>query len=250
MVSSKRRKCGHGVVGQNCSLLFLLFVAALPADTAFTRPARWKLDDIEQTYAGSWCYRPGASSNSRGHCSNSTLKGLLHVHIKNDHGAGLSIAYYDPVDGSAIGGASWASWDTVALPVGVCMSDQVDGLEACTTTCRFSIADNDHDTPSSHLWECAVNQAQLRVADGCYTPPPRRPWLRLDDSSSTMLAIIRFILALPLFGLYRRYQTRRARQEAKVQDEHAQPLIGLESGVVDEWVSQNVSPFEPSRTES
>ena len=237
----------YDVVGQTCSLLFLLFVAALPVNAAFSRPARWKLDNIEQTYAGSWCYRPGASSTSRGPCSNSTLKVLLDAHIKNDHGAGLSIAYYDLADGSAIGGASWTSRDTVALPVGVCMSGQVDGLEAYTTTCRFSSTDNDHDTPDSHLWECAVNKSQLRVADGCYTPPPRRPWLRLDDSTSAILAMISFILALPVFRLYRRYSTRLARQQAKVQDEQAQPLIniGLESGVVDEGASQNVSRPEP-----
>jgi len=221
-----------------------------PVNAAFTRPARWKLDDIEQTYAGSWCCRPGASSTLRSGCSNSTLKVLLDAHIKNDYGAGLSIAYYDLTHGSAIGGASWASWDTIALPVGVCMSGQVDGLEAYTTTCRFSIADNDHGTPSSHLWECADNRPQLRVADGCYMPPPDRPWLRLDDSTSVILATISFILALPIFGLYRQYQTRRARQETKVQDEQAQPLIGLEGGVVDEGVSQNVSPLEPQRIES
>jgi len=240
----------HDVVGQTCPLLFLLFAATLSVNAAFTRPARWKLDNIEQTYAGSWCYRPGASSNSRGLCSNSTLKVLLDAHIQNGHGAGLSIAYYDLSDGSAVGGAGWTSWDTVTIPVGVCMSGQVDGLEAYTTTCRFSIADNDHDKSSSHLWECAVNQVQPRVADGCYTPPPPRPWLRLDDSTSAILAIISFILALPLFGIYRRYQTRRARQQAKLQDEQAQPLIGLEGGVVDGGVSHIVSRPEPPRDES
>ena len=97
------------------------------------------------------------------------------------------------------------------------MSGQVSGVnDAYTTTCRFTTTDNDHDTPASHLGECAINRAQLRVADGCYTPPPRRPWLRLDESTSAFLAIISLILALPLFGIYRWCRARRAQQQARI----------------------------------
>lgn len=145
---------------------------------------------------------------------------MLNTHIKNDHGPGLSIAYYDPADGTVLGSAGWTNWDIVALPVGVCLSGQVDGVDnAYTTTCRFTITDDDHDTPSVHTQECAVNCAQLRVADGCYVPPPRRPWFRLDDSTSAFLGIISLILALPLYGLYRWYRRRYARQQARIEDE-------------------------------
>jgi len=242
----------RAVVGQIRRTLFpLLFVATLPVNGAFTRPARWKLDNIEQTYAGSWCYRPGASSPSHGHCINSTLKMVLNAHIKNSHGPGLSIAYYDLVDGSVLGGAGWTNWDIVVLPVGVCMSGQVDGVDdAYTTTCRFTTTDNDHDTPASHLTDCAVNRAQLRVADGCYTPPPRRPWFRLDESTSAILAVISLILALPLYGLYHWYCKRRARRQARTEEEQALPLMGLEGGVVDSSdVDQDVSRLEPARVE-
>ena len=100
---------------------------------------------------------------------------VLAAHLKNDHGAGLSIAYYDTTDGSVLGSAGWTNWDNVVLPVGVCLSRQVDGLhDAYTATCPFTIANDDHDTHNSHLGECAVNLPQLRVAEGCYMPPPRR----------------------------------------------------------------------------
>jgi len=172
---------------------------------------------------------------------------MLNTHIKNDHGPGLTIAYYDTADGSALGGPGWADWDTVALPVGVCMSGQVDGVDnAYATICRFTIADNDHDTPASHVGECAVNRAQLRVADGCYTPPPRRSWFRFDDPTNAILAIISLILALPTYGLYRWYRRYRARQQARTGNEQAQPLIPLGSGTVDDDLGQD-SPRPEAR---
>jgi len=227
-------------------------VAALPVNAAFTRPARWKLDTVEQTYAGSWCYRPGADAISHGRCSNSTLNVLLNAHIDNNHGAGLSIAYYDPTDGSILGGAGWTNWDIVVLPVGVCLSGQVGGLDdAYTTTCRFTITDDDHDIATSHIGECAVNRPQLRVADGCYTPPPHRPWFRLDDSTSAILAIISLILALPLYGLYRRYRTRRARRKAGIEDEQALLLMGLEGDVGDSSeVDQDTPRLGPGHSDN
>jgi len=145
---------------------------------------------------------------------------VLNAHINNKQGAGLSIAYYDPEDGSVLGGAGWTGWDTVALPVGVCMNGQVN--DAYTTTCRFTTTDNDHDTPASHLGECAVNRAQLRVADGSYTLSPRRPWLRLDESTSALLVIISLILALPIFRLYRWCRARRAQQQGKIRSRRPQ----------------------------
>ena len=241
------------VAGQiRLTLFFLLFCSTHPVNGAFTRSARWKLDVIEQTYAGSWCYRPGASLTSHGRCSNSTLNVVLTAHLQNNHGAGLSIAYYDIADGSILGGAGWRNWDTVILPVGVCLSGQVDGVDdAYTTTCRFAISDDDHDISASHLGECTVNHAQLRVADGCYTPPTPRPWFRLDDSTSAILAIISLILALPLFGLYRWYRTRRARHQVQSEDEQAQPLIGLGAGgVADVDLDQDVSRPERGFTET
>jgi len=176
---------------------------------------------------------------------------VLTAHLKNDHGAGLSIAYYDLADGSILGGAGWTSWDTVMLPVGVCMSGQIDGVDdAYTTTCRFSITDDDHDMVASHAEECTSNRAQMRVADGCYTPPPHRPRFRLDESTSSILAVISLILALPLYGLYRRYRRRRARRQSRIEDEQALPLMGVEGTAADSSdVDHDVSRPETVRAE-
>lgn len=156
---------------------------------------------------------------------------LLDAHINNGRGAGISIAFFDIQDASVLGGAGWADWASVALPVGVCLSGQVEGLDdAYTTTCRFTITDNDHNIPSAHALECTISRPQLRVTDGCYTPPPRRPWLRLSDSTSGVLTIIGLIIALPVFGLYRHYRVRCARQQAKIEPQESIPLVGCELG--------------------
>ena len=208
-------------------LFFLLFPAATLVNAAFNRPARWKLDAIDQTYAGTWCYHPGAISAHAQPCTNTTLNALLDAHTSNKHGAGLSIAYYDIQDSSILGGAGWVGWGIVALPVGLCMSGAIDGTNAYSTTCRFSFADDDHDTPSTHAEECTINRPQLRVADGCYIPP-RRSWFRLDDSTSGVLTILGLLIALPGLGfsLYRRCRARRARFRVGLEERQAQlPLV-------------------------
>jgi len=175
---------------------------------------------------------------------------LLGVHINNDHSAGLSIAYYDLGDGSILGGAGWRNWDAIALPVGVCMAGLVDGLDNIfSATCRFTTQDNDHDLPFAHAEECTTNRPQLRVIDGCYRPPPRRPWLRLDDSTTGVLTIIGLILALPVFGLYRRYRARHACQQGQINDGQALSLVVVGSSTVNDETRQDMSRQEPPRPE-
>jgi len=200
-------------------------------DSVYSRPAYWKLDTIEQTYAGTWCFHPGVGAG-RGHeCNNSTLSALLDVHIKNVDGPGLSIAYYDLADSSVLGGAGWADWDIVVLPVGVCMSGSVDGLATVySTTCRFTATDNDHDIPSAHFEECTVGRSQLRVTDGCYSPPTHHTGFRLTDSASGILTIIGLLIALPslAFGAYRLYYKLRGQHRAPLEDEQAVPLVHVD----------------------
>ena len=237
-------RCPDAEAGQVrvCFFLLLPFLSTLPVDGAFTHPAQWKLDEIEQTHAGTWCYRPGSSPAHTRQCANNTLSALLEAHISNDHGAGLSIAFYDLEDLSVFGGASWANWDDVALPVGVCTSGRVDGLDdTYSTTCRFAVADNDHATPSAHAEECIINRPQLRVTDGCYTLPPRRPWFRLDDSTSSILAIVGLIISLPLVATVRWYRRRRAQQKVVTSSVQALPLVDLRGDAVDRRASQDIS---------
>jgi len=216
---------------------------------AFTRPALWKLDSIGKTYAGTWCFHPGPNPTVDSICANATLSELLKTHLHNNCGPGLSIAYYDLKDGSVLGGADWINWDAVALPIGICTSGQVEELDdAFSTTCRFTVTDNDHDIPSAHIEECSINHSQLRVIDGCYSPPPRRPWFRLDDSTTGILTIIGLILALPLVGAYRCWR-RRARYGARPEDQQALPLVGLGGGVAAASIDDAASHPQLARAE-
>jgi len=97
MVALKCKPRGQGASGsetehiskQIFAFFLLLLLATPPVEAAFSRLAQWKLDFIDQTYAGSWRYRPGASPPWNHRCTNSTLEMLLGVHINNDHIAGL-----------------------------------------------------------------------------------------------------------------------------------------------------------------
>ena len=236
------------------SFLFLflcLFLVALPVNGAFTRPAQWRLGEIEQTHAGTWCYRPGPSPAHAHQCRNDTLRALLDTHINNIHGAGLSICFYDLADLSVLRGAGWANWDAVTQPVGVCMTGLVVGLEnTFSTTCRFTVTDDDQQTPSVHTEECIVSRPQLRVIDGSYTPPPPRPWFRLDESTSGVLAIGGLIIALPIAGFYRCCRARRARKRVELEDGPALPPVAFGEGIDIDEASQDVPYSETAQLES
>ena len=213
-------------------ILFLLSAPSL-GEAAFTHPALWNIDAIKQTYAGTWCYIPGVSSAHEPPCTDATLNALIGAHIGNAHGAGLSIAYYSIEDFSTLGGAGWASWDVVGLPVGVCMSGAVDGIaNAYSTTCRFAFKDNDHSSPSAHAEKCTVNRAQLRVIDGCYIPPAPRSRFRLDDSTSSVIEILGLLIALSTiaYGTYRRWGVRRRVQQPERDDEPGLQLATIRGG--------------------
>ena len=228
----------------------LLLLTACFAQAALTRPALWKLDSIGKTYAGTWCFHPGPNPKFASICANATLSALLETHSHNNRGPGLSIAYYDLKDGSVLGGADWANWDAVALPIGICTSGRVAELDdAFSTTCRFAVIDNDHDIPSAHAEECTINRSQSRVTDGCYSPPSRRAWFRLDDSSSSILTIIGLILALPLFGAYRFYCACCAQPNSRNENGQDLPLAGLGSAVGDVSAGPDVSHQQLARAD-
>jgi len=235
------------LAGQIRALLFLfLLLATSPVDGAFTRSAMWRLDAIEKTFSGT-CYRPAASMEPVRVCANATLKALLDLHTNNDHGAGISIAYYDLVDGFILGGAGWADWNTVLLPVGVCLSGQVDGLDdTYVTACRFAHADNDHESASAHEQEYIVNRPQLRVTDGCYAPIHHHTWFRLDDSTNGVLTIVGLIIAIPVYSIYRRYCARHAMRQSRMSDGQAVSLVGVGGGTFDDGNRQSASRPKPA----
>jgi len=156
-----------------CLLMVFMLLTIAPAHAAFTRPATWKLNSIEQALSGAWCFIPGANAEPVHECQDSALKQLLDVHTNNMGGAGLSVEYYDLDDNSALGGAAWRGWNTTVLPVGLCMSGSVTPVSEpqYLTICRLSYGDDDHDLPSAHVGQCAVAHPQNLVSDGCYHPP-------------------------------------------------------------------------------
>ena len=157
--------------------------------------------------------------------------------MHNELGSGLSIAYYDLGDGRVLGGATWSGWRSVGLPIGLCMSGVINGLDNhFRTICRFAIADNDHDSPNAHMQECMMPHAQRRVTDGCYSPPMRHGPFRLDDTASAVISILGLLITIPgmIFGAYRWYAIRM--QAHDVEDDDV-PLFP--TGVINFVAHQN-----------
>jgi len=155
---------------------------------------------------------------------------LLDVHINNNFGPRLSIAYHDLEYGIILDGAGWDNWCAVEPPVGVCIPGAVDTFaNSHNTTCRFSVINNHHDSYVAHVIECTIGDPRLRVVDGCYSLPPRLARFRLDDFASGILTIIGFIIAMPsiLFGAYHWYC---GRQEPKPREGQASPLNRIGEG--------------------
>jgi len=134
----------------------------------------------------------------------------MSAHMNNARGAGLSIAYYDLIDHSTLGGASWSGWNDTTLPTGLCMTGAANSPSTRTTNgpqyltvCRFADRDNDHDIPSAHVQECAIALPQAFVEDGCYVPPAlippaveNRAALDARDLFLTILGAISSIIAI------------------------------------------------------
>jgi len=184
---------------------------------SFTRHSQWKMDEIDQTLAGAWCFKPGPSPSIARDCTNHNLSTLLDGHVKNDRGLGLSIVYYDLHDGSVLGGAGWFRWEHVALPIAVCMSGAVTGVgSAYRTICRLAMENDDHDRELVHEQECSIDLPQRHVIDCCYEPPPRKRRFRLDDTSDSAIALLGLIIALPsvMIGLWKCHRSQQqCRQE-------------------------------------
>jgi len=99
------------------------------------------------------------------------------------------------------------------------MIGRIDALDdAYAMTCRFPITDDDHDSPDSHVDECSFFCPQERITDGCYSPPTHRGVIKLDDSTSGILTVLRVGIGIALpgmaFGVYRWYIS----QQLKVSD--------------------------------
>jgi hypothetical protein len=158
---------GHNLRNLLLPLLASYYMA--PIHARFTKTTCWTGQDIEnasciqQNAAGAWCFipniRPGlvATSCTGGYADFATV---LEVHLAQ----GLSVAYYNGIDNSLLGGADYSIPSNPGI-IRLCLSGQ-SGDGNYQTQCLNALADN---TFGAGLY-CVVIRGQNNVTDGCYTP--------------------------------------------------------------------------------
>ena len=162
----------YSTMGHNLRNFFLRLLAAhyvAPVHARFTRTTCWNGQNtacIQQNAAGAWCYIPDVSpglvtTSCRGtsNYANPDFATVLEVYLAQ----GLSVAYYNGIDNSLLGGADY---DIPSNPgvIRLCASGQAgDGSDQ--TLCANALADNTFDGRN-----CQVILGQKNVTDGCYSP--------------------------------------------------------------------------------
>lgn len=115
---------------------------------------------VQQNTQGTWCFSTEAVQVVTTDCSGSQLElqGAVDAHLKQD----LSIAYYNGVDNSRLGGVDYAVNTTTAI-VRLCLSNSAgDGL--LQTLCMNIAVDNSLDGSPY----CLVTLGPPVTTDGCY----------------------------------------------------------------------------------
>ncbi|KAF9535699.1 hypothetical protein CPB83DRAFT_27589 [Crepidotus variabilis] len=145
-----------------CTLLLWLHGCT----AAFTKSVRWPGSNlaIQRDTRGSWCFLPVAGETSAVDCKgdHADLQETLNAHMKQD----LSIAYYNAIDNSRRGDASW-SIPTGNEVIHLCASGK-SGDGAIQTICStVTVDDQFAGTPY-----CEVAVGPSVVSDGCYTVDP------------------------------------------------------------------------------
>jgi hypothetical protein len=81
----------------------------------FTKPARWGSTNliIQRNSAGTWCFLPVAGETTAIDCKgdHADLQTTLTAHLQQD----LSIAYYNAIDNTRRGGATWSITNATEL---------------------------------------------------------------------------------------------------------------------------------------
>lgn len=148
------------------SLLLQVAILSSTVHALFTQTTHWNTVYIQKNSHGTFCYLPDALTGPR----ETTCKGIgadfvsvLEVHLNQ----GLSIAYYNGVDNTFLGGADYS------LPVGptmpiirLCVSGRAGDGIYLGTLCLNAIGDN----VLGNYPFCQVAVAQKSVTDGCYQP--------------------------------------------------------------------------------
>lgn len=184
----------------NIRMLFVIFSTLVAVQGRFNLETCWGKDCIKQNGEGTWCYFPPAGETRATVCSSGGVDftTVLGVHRRQ----GLSIAYYNGVDNTLLGGADWPLPANPGV-VRLCVSGAT-GAGTYQTLCVNAVADN---TLSNSPY-CQVALGQDNVTDGCYishsttsaTPTSNYPnearGLRLHSNPAMVNALVLFFSTL------------------------------------------------------
>jgi len=155
---------------RNLLLPLLASYYVAPNYARFTKTTCWtgqKTYCIQQNAAGAWCLIPDASRDvvattctGTSGITNPNFATVLEVHLAQ----GLSIAYYNGIDNSLLGGANYSIPSNPGV-TRLCASGQ-SGDGNYQTICVNAVADNTFGGGAY----CQVIRAQKNVTDGCYSP--------------------------------------------------------------------------------
>lgn len=163
-ISSNPSQIGNLIV----VLIFFLVVSSTPSPFAharFTTATCVYTECIQQNAAGAWCYilvsglTRDTSCNGDGNES-PEFATVLEVHLAQS----LSIAYYNGVDNTFLGGANYPISATPGI-IRLCASG-MSGDGNLQTLCVNAVADN----AFANRPYCHVLRGQNNVSDGCYNP--------------------------------------------------------------------------------
>ena len=162
----------YSTMGRNLHNLLLPLLAYYMATVhaRFTKTTCWnsqKTACIQQNAAGAWCYIPNVADGQVGTSCTGTsgftgadFATVLDVHLAQ----GLSVAYYNGIDNSLLGGADYLIPSDPGV-IRLCASGQAgDGSDQ--TICVNAMDDNTFGGSPY----CNVMRSQKNVTDGCYTP--------------------------------------------------------------------------------
>ena len=158
-------------MGRNLRNLLLPLLASyqvVPIHARFTRTTCWYnegYDCVQRNAAGTWCYIPNISGGGATACTgpisptDADFASVLAVHLAQ----GLSIAHYNGIDNSFLGGANYSIPADPGI-IRLCVSGQ-SGDGGYQTLCQNAADDNSLGGPN-----CQVVLGQKNVTDGCYPP--------------------------------------------------------------------------------
>jgi hypothetical protein len=147
-------------------LIFSLVISSTPfAHARFTKTTCVGTECIQQNALGAWCYIPVSTLTRATSCNGGTDEStdfatVLEVNLAQT----LSIAYYNGVDNTFLGGANYPISATPGI-IRLCASGR-SGDGNLQTLCVNAVADN----AFANSPYCHVLRGQNNVSDGCYDP--------------------------------------------------------------------------------